>query len=241
VSTPVDPKALRERALKILQLDYFAALAVPRAASAADVAKAYVDAAKVFHPDRAPSEELRELFTKVFTRLDLAKTTLEDPERRARYLAEITKPAKTEDRTAAEALLEFKKADAMMKKNSLLEAERHLRRAVHLAPKNVEYASLLVWVQAKPDTPVTRLGELAKELDGLLQREPDYERAIFYRAQIRKRLGRDAAAMTDFGRALELNPSNIEAARELRIHNMRKVDKAPEPSEGGFFKRLFKR
>jgi len=48
-----------------------------------------------------------------------------------------------------------------------------------------------------------------------------------------------AAAHADFKRAFELNPANIDAAREVRIHNMRSGDKPAESKEpsggvGGF-------
>lgn len=237
-----DPKA---DALKLLQADYFTVLSLPRTAKSEEVPKAYIAAAKVYHPDRAPNEELRVLFTKVFTRLDLAKVTLADPARREKYLAELTNPGRAGG-NAAEANVAFKMAEAMLKKNSAAEAERHLRRAVHLAPSNVEYAALLVWVQVKPETANGPLTELCKELDALLGREPDSERALFYRGQIRKRLGRDAAAAADFARAAELNPQNLDAVREVRIHNMRKAEKAKEGKEssggvGGFFRRILKR
>jgi hypothetical protein len=38
---------------------------------------------------------------------------------------------------------------------------------------------------------------------------------------LNKRVGRGEAAMRDFRRVVELNPQNIDAAREVRLHNMR--------------------
>ena len=80
--------------MKLLSLDYFAALDVPRTATADDVKKAFIEAVKAWHPDRVPPglEEVKPLFGKVFARLELARATVSDPERRARYIAELAKP-----------------------------------------------------------------------------------------------------------------------------------------------------
>jgi len=239
--------ALRESAQKVLAADHFAALGVARTASPEAVKTAFLEAAKAWHPDRVPQglEEVSPLFAKVFARLELARATLSDPSRRARYIEELAKPATAAtagDVSSAEAKLEFMKAEALLKKNDAAGAETHLRRAVHLAPSNVEYQVLLVWLQAKPDVPLARLRELVADLDRLIAREATSERAFFYRGHLRKRLDLVKEAHADFVRAAALNPSNVDAAREIRIFKMRQEKApAPEAAQGGFFKRLFKR
>jgi curved DNA-binding protein CbpA len=251
-------KELREAAQKLLSLDYFAALGVTPTASPDEVKKAFIEAAKAWHPDRVPPglEAVRPLFAKVFARLELARATITDPGRRARYIEELAKPstaASSSDISSAEATLEFKKAEGLLKKNNLAQAEHHLRRALSLAPGNVDSATLLVWLQAKPDSSRDRLRELVAELDRLIERSKDSERAYFYRAQLRKRLDLTNEAMADFARAAELNPNNVDAVREVRIHKMRQERSAPAGSPkkddeagtdagvGGFFRKLFKR
>ncbi|MDB4946174.1 MAG: tetratricopeptide repeat protein [Labilithrix sp.] len=242
-------RELRETAQKLLSVDYFAALGVPRTASPEDVKKAFLELARTWHPDRIPAglEELKPLFGKLFARLELARVTLSDPGRRLKYIEEVDRPqhaASSADMSAAEATLESKKAEGLLKKNDLVGAERHARRAVQLAPGNHEHQVLLVWIQAGPEATKERLAKLEGELTALIRKAPESERAYFYRAMLRKRLGREPAAVEDFGRAAELNPRNVDAAREVRLHRMRteKKDaaKAPE-SAGGFFARLFKR
>jgi curved DNA-binding protein CbpA len=250
--TATKVKDLRESAQKLLALDYFAALGVARGASPDEVKKAFIEAAKAWHPDRVPTglEEVRPLFAKVFARLELARATVNDPQRRARYIEELAKPAgaaaSATEMAAAEAKLEFQKAEALLKKNDGVQAEAHLRRAVQLAPGNAEFQVLLVWLQAKPDTTIGRIRELVIDLDRLVDRVPQSERAYFYRAQLKKRLDLTKEAMADFARAAELNPNNVDAARELRLHRMRQEKAAPEAKEsegavGGFFRKLFKR
>ncbi len=245
---------LREAAQKLLAADYFVALGVPRTASLEDVKKAFVGAAKTWHPDRIPAglEDARPLLGKLFARLELARATLSDPARRKQYLDDLAKPAAAAtagDITSAEATLEFRKAEALLKKHDLAGAAAHLRKAVQLAPSSVEYQVLLVWLQVKPESSRSRLGELAADLDRLIGRESTSERAYFYRGQLRKRLDQLDKAHADFVRASALNPSNVDAAREVRIYTMRKeksgatarATASAEEGVGGFFKKLFKR
>lgn len=248
---------LREDAQKLIAADYFAALGITKAASPDDVRKAFVEAAKAWHPDRVPPgmDEIRPLFSKLFARLELARATLSDPARRSRYIEELAKPstaATTGDISSAEASLEYRKAEALLKKHDIAGAEVHLRRATQLAPANVEYQVLLVWLQAKPDTTPEQLKALTMDLDRLIAKQATSERTYFYRGSLRKRQGLLKEAHADFVRAAELNPSNVEAAREVRIYNMRqekapgavakkKAEEETEGGVGGFFKKLFKR
>lgn len=247
-------KELRDSAHKLLALDHFAALGVSRTATPDEVKKAFIESVKAWHPDRVPQglDEVRPLFAKVFARLELARSTISDPAQRAHYVAELAKPetaASPQDISSAEAGLELRKAEGMLKKNDAVSAERHLRRAVQLAPNNVECQVLLVSLQAKPDSTVERLRELVADLDRLIARDPESKRGYFFRGLLHKRLDQTKKAMADFARAAELDPHNVDAAREVRIHKMREERAAPakaaaagsDEGVGGFFRKLFKR
>ena len=63
-----------------------------------------------------------------------------------------------------------------------------------------------------------------------------------WRGLLYKRLGMADMAMRDFRRTAELNPKNIDAAREVRLYTMRtsrpsmpavKLSSQPPPSDGG--------
>ena len=243
--------ALREAAHKLMVADHFVALGVSRTATLEEVKKAFVEAAKTWHPDRAPPglEDARPVLGKLFARLEVARATLSDPAARKQYVDDLAKPATASDLTSAEATMEFRKAEALLKKHDATGGEAHLRKAVQLAPRNVEYQAVLVWIHAKPDTKPERLKELAADLDRLIDRDSTSERAYFYRAQLRKRLGQLDAAHADFLRAAALNPKNVDAVREVRIYTMRKersgpatkANASPDEGVGGFFKKLFKR
>ena len=236
-----------ERAAELLKLDLFAVLGVSRNANAEEIKKGYFAAVKVFHPDRAPSDELRPAFMKAFGRIELAKATLMDPQRRSRYLDDLARAngGGGDERSVAEASFEFAKAEAYLKTNDRARAEAHIRNAVKLAPNNVDYAVLFVSVQLTPEATPAKVTELAAELDRLVKLSPDSERALYLRGQARKRLGRNQEAMADFNRVVAINPSNIDATREIRINAMRSQEKLAPPEEkgglGGAIRKLFKR
>lgn len=244
-------KELRESAHKLLALDHFAALGISRTATPDEVKKAFIDAVKSWHPDRVPQglDEVRPLFAKVFARLELARSTIADPARRAQYILDLAKPdtaASAQDISSAEAGLELRKAEGMLKKNDTAAAERHLRRAVQLAPGNVECQVLLVWLQAKPDSTVDRLRGLVGDLDRLIARDPESKRGYYFRGMLQKRLDETKKAMADFTKAMSLDPQNLDAAREVRLYKMRQEKAEPTKGDasegvGGFFRKLFKR
>jgi curved DNA-binding protein CbpA len=240
----------RDRAQHVLTVDHFAALGVSRDATPDEVNRAFVEAVKTWHPDRVPPglEELEPLYAQVFGRLDVARATLSDSARRVHYVEEISTPSKrppSPDLTHAEANLELKKAEILLKKNDVVQAERHLRRAVQLAPGNVTALALLVWLQVKPASSPDDIKRLVSELDRLILLDEKAERVFFFRGQLRKRLGLEKEAYADFLRASELDPSNIDSQREIRLYKMRH-ERGAETAEsnhgvGGFFRKLFKR
>ncbi len=250
-------KKQRERGERILAVDHFASLGIQRTATPEEAQKAFLEAAKQWHPDRVPhgAGELAPLYARVFSRLEVARGTLTDARRRQRYLEELdaaSKPAVAADANSAEANLELKKAEVLLKKNDLAAAERHLRRAVQLVPGNVTAQALLVWVQVKPTSTPAELTKLVADLDRVIRLDETSERALFFRAQLRKRIGRDAEAHSDFVRAAALDKNNIDALREVRLYNMRHakgtVGQAKSAAEsekgssvGQFFQKLFKR
>jgi curved DNA-binding protein CbpA len=250
-----DAKVVHERGQKLLASDYFVALGVTQVSTPDQVQSAFYEAVKEWHPDRVPSglDALKPLFAQVFARLETARQTLTDPAKRQRYLEDAAKQkrATSGDLSSAEASLEFKKAEALLKKNDVVMAETHLRRALQLVPANPEYQARLVSLLAKPTSTPDELKKLVGDLDRVIDRSPSCERAYFFRGQLRKRLDLNDQANADFERAAELDPNNIEAAREVRIYRMRQGRSPDAPGTtakdgtadgvGGFFRKLFKR
>ena len=72
--------------------------------------------------------------------------------------------------------------------------------------------------------------EMLAALDRALKLNPDSERAHYYRGVVLKRLKRDNEALLHFRTASQLNPRNVEAARELRLAMMRRESRPPPPT-----------
>jgi len=136
----------------------------------------------------------------------------------------------------------------MLKKNDLLGAEGFAKRATLADPDQVEYIALLTWIQAqrRGDPPIVPEGktstfydDLISIYDGIITKEPMYERALYYRAVLLKRAGKEERAMRDFRLVVQLNPKNIDAIREVRINQMRRDKKRKD--EAGILGKLFKK
>jgi curved DNA-binding protein CbpA len=237
-----------------------------------EIRDAYFGMARNFHPDRlADLPDLRPRAQAAFARITAAYNELSDDKRRATYIAKLKaameRPdaklgapvilSSTEEQAAVgravNAAFEAQKAEVFLKKNEWSTAETHAARAAQADPDQPAYAALLVWIQAQ-QRPIPQIEEgqtnstyadLVMKLDQILRKEPEFERALFYRAILLQRSGQTERAFKDFSRALELNPRNIEAAREVRLYKLRGKDKPeegqPSNSGGGLFGKLFKR
>ncbi|WP_437962913.1 DnaJ domain-containing protein (plasmid) [Sorangium sp. So ce119] len=248
---------IEARAASIDGESFFEMLGVAEDAPPERVQGAYFALAKQWHPDRTPPEfqDVKPLVARVFARISEAYQTLSDPRRRAEYLQgpkEAPSPAEDEEKIArvVDAALEFQKAEVLLKKNDLVGAEIRARRALNEDPEQPEYMTLLAWIQAqrRGEPPALAEGatsahydDLIQTLDAVLQKEPRYERALFYRGMLLKRSGRVDKAIRDFRLAAEINPRNLDAIREVRVQEMRsRTTNDPTPA-GGLLGKLFKR
>ena len=258
---------IEARARTIDSEDYFAMLGVPRDALPDQIKTAYFTLAKSWHPDRLPADllDVKPLVARVFARFSEAYQTLIDPARHADYLAAVKQGGgspEDQEKVArvVDAALEFQKAEILLKKNDLTGAEHLASRAVAADPDQPEYLTLLVWIRAmrRGDPPELREGQtsnhyddLLKALDGVLAKEKEFERALYYRGVLLKRSGRLDRAIRDFRMAANLNPKNLDAVREVRLYEMRKrggggggsggAQKGQPHDEGGLFGKFWKR
>jgi curved DNA-binding protein CbpA len=250
---------IERRAQSIDGEDYFQMLGVDRAATSEQLRNAYFALARSYHPDRLPSElaDLKAPLGRVFARFNDAYQTLSDAAKRADYLERLqqgTGAADDDEKLArfVDAALECQKAEVLLKKNDLAGAEALATRAVEADPEQPEYRTLLTWIKAlrRGDPPGMQEGmtsahfdDLIQSLEAVLEKEPQYERALYYRGVLHKRAGRYDKAIRDFRLVAELNPKNLDAVREVRLHEMRRrTGPTPAaPEGGGLFGKFFKR
>ena len=128
--------------------------------------------------------------------------------------------AMSADERTIEASALRQRAELLLSRNDVAGAERLALQAHHLDERNAEGLALLGWLRAmKPGA--TSVSDGLKLLDHSLKENPSSDRALFYRGSLLKRASREADAIRDFRKAVELNPKNIDAAREVRLHAIR--------------------
>jgi hypothetical protein len=118
---------------------------------------------------------------------------------------------------------------------------------------------MLSWlVSLKPENQSPdKTVECIRMLDEAVFLSDRCEKAFYWRGLLHKRIGKNEVAVRDFKRAMELNPHNIDAAREVRLYQMRvgrggvgsappgprtsTPHKADPPPKPGLLQRLFRK
>jgi len=231
-------KEITDRAATIDRADYFSMLEVAKDATTQEVETAYFALAKIWHPDRLPPElsPVRDPCARVFGRMSEARQTLADAALRERYMklvAEGSGSPEMQETVArvVEASTHFQKAEVCFKRNDAAGAEEYCRRAIELDDTQPDYHALLAWLVSKKPENQTEAAtrEAIKVLDRAIALSEKSERAHFWRGMLYKRLGKVDIAVRDFKKAVELNPRNIDAAREVRLHTMRGGKRSSRP------------
>jgi hypothetical protein len=228
-------QSIIDRVAAMASQTHFEVLDLKKDASPDAVQKRFVALAKTWHPDRLAPQlfDVRELAEKLFVRMSEAHAVLTDPEKRAGYVAEMSRGLPRLAGAApvvANAHIEFQKADVFMKKRDLKTAEEHARRAHEADPSKADYLALLVWIQIQRlegEPPFDILNKHVDTLDRALKLDERCERAYYARATLYKRLGKNDKAYLDFKQSAELNPHNVDSAREVRLYRMRADAKKP--------------
>ncbi|MCS6899496.1 MAG: DnaJ domain-containing protein [Myxococcales bacterium] len=235
VSKPLSPEleARRQevltRAATIETENFFTMLGVPEDAPPAAVHAAFLNLAKIWHPDRLPPQlaDLREQSSRIFAHIHEAFQTLSNPSKRAEYVKLLEQGGGSPEEQAKvtralEAQNEYRKAEILLKKGDLAGAERFAQSAVEKDSEQPDYLSILAWIRAcKPTASPDDIAASIRLLDTALHGFPNHQRSLWYRGSLLKRLGKDGLAILDFRKLLELDPRHIDAAREVRLYEMR--------------------
>ncbi|HEX8791379.1 MAG TPA: DnaJ domain-containing protein [Polyangiaceae bacterium] len=231
-------REILERAQTIDRADYFSMLDIARDATRDEVESAFLALAKKWHPDRLPPElaPAREACARVFSRMSEARATLVDDDARAKYMRlmqEGSGSPETQETVlrVVDAATNFQKAEVCFKRNDMAQAETFCRKALDLDDTQPDYHALLAWLVAmKPESQSPeKTHACIKMLDKAISLSNRCEKAYFWRGMLNKRLGRTDLALKDFKRVADMNPRNIDAVREVRLHTMRSSGRGSTP------------
>ncbi len=243
---------IQSRAASIEKQNYYEILGVAPGDPNSTVQAAFFQLARRWHPDRLGQElaDVRELATKIFARMSEAHATLTDAEQRKEYdrvIEEGGASAQEQDQINAivKAAASFQKAEILLKRGKLAEAEVEARIAYEGDSEQAEYAALYAWIRAQLLDSGDEAGfaELIRIANQAVTREKEHARIRFYRGMVLKRAGLADKAVRDFRFVAEADPRNVDAQREIRLHRMRRSgssSRPPAPREG-LLGRLFKK
>ncbi|HEU4431713.1 MAG TPA: DnaJ domain-containing protein [Myxococcota bacterium] len=130
------------------ELDLWQVLGVARGASAGDVKRAYLKAAKRLHPDhlmRLGLHDLKEVANEVFTQIARAHEVLSDPDERARYEESTVGVSETEALLAAQAEQLYQRGEMLMRAGNFRGAAEFLEKAVQTYGAEPDYHAALAW------------------------------------------------------------------------------------------------
>ena len=206
--------------------DCFALLGVPRTATTDEVKAAFLELAKVFHPDRLPAS-LHHLLSKmraVFESVREAYETLQNESSRAIYEAgRVAEKPPTENKLspAQEAAEAYKRGETLFRKRDYAGAELEYHRA-HFLDSKANYLAAEAWaIHLNPER--REQAPLAKQMMiEAAKKDPNCERAQYQLGVIARVEGDMDRAEKHFREAVRLSPRHLEANQELRLIQMRK-------------------
>jgi curved DNA-binding protein CbpA len=209
--------ALREALLAAVprarERDLFVRLGVAETAGRDEVKKAFLAFARRFHPDRFTSPALSDLADAVrdfFSAVNEAYEVLSDDRKRAEYLAGRRGKAAAH---AEAARVDFLKAEACARTRDFQRARAFLEAALRADPRP-EYGAALAY--ACIADPQRKDKDRARRLVEESMKDPACDRAFHVAGLLALDDGNEAAAERHFRAALEANPRNAEALRDLR-------------------------
>ncbi|MFO0679869.1 MAG: DnaJ domain-containing protein [Polyangiaceae bacterium] len=259
--------AIRETGAAIDKMNYFEMLGLAEDATKEAVDDAYRELAKKWHPDRLPPDlaEVKDIASRVFGLYAEAHKTLTDEGDRKKYMKLVREGGATPEAQAyiarvIDAATTFQKAEISFRRGDMAMAADFCKQAFEGDPTQSDYVALLAWIESmdpkNQGDAATR--ERIAMLDRALSINARSDRAHYYRGMLYKKLGENKLALVDMKKAIELNPRNLEAPREIRLLESRQnpggpaakpaTDKGATPGEGvpsskmsGLFSKLLKK
>lgn len=222
--------------------NYFEVLGLQEQTTDEKVKEAYFLMVKEYHPDRYYNKDksIRDVVEEIFTIITTAYNTLMTEDLRKKYLESLKEKGqgkKLEDaQSLVNAEIQFQKGMVYYKSHDFVNAEECFKWAVKLNPNEAEYNGWLGWVLYKKqpgDSNIRKRAESA--INHAIEMNPKWDQGYLFLAYLARVEKNEEKAEKYFHKALECNPNNQEAIREVRLINIRKK------KSDGLFKKIFKK
>ena len=211
---------------------------------------AYLERVKRYHPDRAARHGLaghQEKLEAILLQVREAYETLSVPESRAKYDAQLQGGAEATPEQVGEmvdralaAERAYQMAVMLERQHRLEDAQQQAEEALRLQPEQGEFRCMALWLQAARRPAQAAVEDLVPAMLEAASRVLPHERAQMQAARLLQRAGRPGEALEHFRRVLRRNPQNVDAAREVRLVELRQARQQGAPAGGsGLFGRLF--
>ncbi len=136
----------------------------------------------------------------------------------------------------------FRKAEALLAHGHLARAELEARFALENEPGQGEYIAICAWIDVLK--PAADISQITLELKRALRLAEGNLKVHWYRGLVLQHLGRHEHALREFRAVLDLDPRHLDAARQIRVYEMRlekspknRPSLAPEPERASWFRR----
>lgn len=225
------------------QLDdknHYELLGITQRANGQEISNAYLQLVKKYHPDRLPQAlaPLRRCAELLFERATEANETLTDDQQRDDYIRAVqagggTKASERLASAIVESAMLFQKAEVLTRRREYAQAMQMLQSAMNLNADEADYQALYAFLlHVLNPSEEAPFDDMLRALDKALTLNDRSERGHYYKGVVLKRMKRDKEALQHFRHAAELNPQNVEAAREVRLATMRRNSQPPSPGAG---------
>jgi curved DNA-binding protein CbpA len=222
VPSPVSPadtalrKALQEIAPRAGESSLFARLGLPETAGRDDVKAAFLSLARQFHPDlfAGPAmADMQETVRGFFAAVNEAYQVLSDDKRRAEHAAALRSGQATSPQRSDAAKVDYQKGEACLRTRDYARARGFLESAVRADPRP-EYQAAL-GMSFAVDAAGKDLDRARTLINAALTVQGN-DRIHFAAGMVAREEGNQGEAERQFRAAVNSNPRNTDALRELR-------------------------
>ncbi|HEX4478339.1 MAG TPA: DnaJ domain-containing protein [Polyangiaceae bacterium] len=221
--------------------NYYQILGIERDAPTSAVQAAFFHLAKRWHADRIGPElgDVRDVAMRIFAKMSEAHQVLTNEDRRREYERLMNEGGASDDeqeevQRVLRAATAFQKAEVFARRGNLDEAEKQAQLAVENDPEQPEYVALYAdLLSQRPERAETNsYSDVLKMVNEARRLQPDNVKVRLYRARVLRRSGDGEGSYKEFRNITEQDASNVEAAREVRLYEMRRGNRPPEPKKG---------